>query len=108
MSGRRNLVIWSSSAAPARQRRIVRQGRRIRWRIRWRLRSGMLLAIIGVLRLARIARSRWEPMSLLAGAVLTMAGLTLPAVALFFAGLLVLIATLLRGIAHQTAKSSRL
>jgi hypothetical protein len=103
MPGRRNLVVWSSSAVPAQRRRTGRRGRRIRW---W-LRTGALLAVIGVLRLARTARTRWEPVSLLAGAVLTVAGLMMSTAAAFFAGLLVLIATLLKGIASQTARSPR-
>jgi hypothetical protein len=45
--------------------------------------------------------------SLLAGAVLTVAGLMMSTAAAFFAGLLVLIATLLKGIASQTARSPR-
>ena len=58
--------------------------------------------VLGVLRIARTARVRWEPVSLLAGVLLTMIGFALPAVAgAFLLGLLVLIVALLRGIRDQ-------
>jgi len=96
---RRNLVVWSSSGAP---------GGSWAWRparprrIRWWLRTGTLLALIGVMRLARAARARWEPVSLGAGAVLMVIGFTLPtAFVAFFLGMLVLVVTLLKGIASK-------
>ena len=92
--------MWSSSGSapggswawrPARPRRI-----------RWWLRTGTLLALIGVMRLARAARARWEPVSLGAGAVLMVIGFTLPtAFVAFFLGMLVLVVTLLKGIASK-------
>jgi hypothetical protein len=58
--------------------------------------------VIGVLRLARTTRTRWEPVSLLAGALLMAVGFTLPTAAgAFLLGLLVLIVTLLKGIREQ-------
>jgi uncharacterized membrane protein YdcZ (DUF606 family) len=96
---RGNLVLWSSSGTPdgswawrpARRRRI-----------RWWLRTGMLLVLIGVMRLARGTRARWEPVSLVAGAALAMIGFMVPAAAVaFFLGLLVLVVTLLKGIATK-------
>jgi hypothetical protein len=70
---RRDLVMWSQSArsvgrygAPPRTR-----ARRIR---RW-LRTGLLLTFVGLMALARAVWSRWRP--LLAGAVLTAAGVML-------------------------------
>jgi len=100
---RRNVVVWSSSAVPAG----LAAGRRgasrprIRW-LRWWLRTGALLAIIGVLRLARAVRDHWEPVLLGAGTVLTVTSIVLPAaVGAFFPGLLVLIVTLLRGVARN-------
>src|SRR5215469_805477 len=78
---RRSLVVWSSTVAPAGQswagrsrvgpsRAVPRRGgarpARLR-RIRWRLRTGALLMVLGALCLARAARVRWEPVSLLAG-----------------------------------------
>lgn len=99
---RRNVVVWSSSAilpggsagrGEARPARIKR--------IRWRLRVGALLAIIGVRWLARTTRARWEPVSLSAGTLLMVTGFLLFSAVAFFAGLLVLIVALLKGIASN-------
>ena len=58
--------------------------------------------VIGVLRIARTARTRWEPVSLLSGALLMVVGFMLPTAAVaFLLGLLVLIVTLLKGIRGQ-------
>ena len=103
--------MWSSTAAPAGQSRAAprragaprRRGARparLR-RIRWWLRTGALLTIIGVLRLARTARVRWEPVSLLAGVLIAVTGFALPASGLFMLGVLVLIVTLLKGLGAQ-------
>lgn len=103
---RRNLVVWSSTATAVGRSRGVPRPRgarpaRIR-RIRWWFRTGALLVVLGALRLARTARVRWEPVSLLAGALITVAGFAIPAVGwAFLLGLLVLIGTLLRGINGQ-------
>ena len=103
---RRNLVVWSSTAnAAGRSRGVSRRSgarpARIR-RIRWWFRTGALLMVLGALRLARTARVRWEPVSLLAGALITVAGFALPAIGwAILLGLLVLIGTLLRGINGQ-------
>jgi hypothetical protein len=99
---RRTLVLWSSSAVPA-GRSGGRGGprpRRPRPVRRW-LRIGVLLTVLGVLWLARTARTRWEPACLLGGTLLTVIGFVLPAIAVFYAGLLVLIVTLVKGIAKK-------
>ena len=71
-------------------------------RIRWRLRIGALLMVLGTLWLARTARVRWEPVSLLAGFLIAVTGFVLPAGGgIFMLGVLVLIATLLKGINAQ-------
>ena len=57
--------------------------------------------VLGVLRLARTARVRWEPVSLLAGVLIAVTGFALAAGGVFMLGLLVLIATLLKGINAQ-------
>jgi hypothetical protein len=97
---RGNLVIWSSSGVPdggSWARRPARPRR-----IRWWLRTGSLLALLGVVRLARTARIRWEPVSLGAGVTLVAIGFALPAAWLaFLFGLLVLAVTLLMGIATK-------
>jgi len=98
--------VWSSTAnAVGRSggvpRRTGARPARIR-RIRWWFRIGALLVALGALRLARTARVRWEPVSLLAGALITAAGFAIPAVGwAFFLGLLALIVTLLTGISRQ-------
>ena len=93
---RRNLVVWSSSGVPG-ESWAWRPARRRR--IRWWLRTGTLLALIAVVRLARAARTRWEPVSLGAGVTLVVIGFVLPAAWLaFLFGMLVLVVTLLKGI----------
>ncbi len=96
---RGNLVVWSSSRAP---------GGSWAWRparprrIRWWLRTGALLAVLGVVRLARIMRARWEPVFLGVGTALTVIGFVLPAAFVaFFLGILVLVVTLLKGVASK-------
>jgi hypothetical protein len=103
---RRNLVVWSSTAVAVGTSRTVPRRRaarpaRIR-RIRWWFRTGVLLTILGAVRLARAARVRWEPVFLLAGLLITVTGFALPAAGwAFFLGLLVMIVTLLKGIGGQ-------
>lgn len=73
---RRNLVVWSPYVGPADRygapglTRLARTRRIHRF-----IRTGALLTVIGLRRLARAVRPRWRP--LLAGAVLTMVGLML-------------------------------
>jgi hypothetical protein len=62
----------------------------------------VLLVVLGALWLARTARVRWEPVSLLVGSLITVAGFAIPAVGwAFLLGVFVLIGTLLRGINGQ-------
>ena len=71
-------------------------------RIRWWVRTGALLMILGVLRLGRTTRSRWEAVSLGVGVLLMVIGYLLPEVAgAFLLGLLVLCVALLKGIRQQ-------
>jgi hypothetical protein len=64
--------------------------------------------VLGALRLGRTTRTRWEPVSLLAGALLTVTGFMLPAVGgAFLLGLGVLIAALLKGIRDQRTADAR-
>jgi hypothetical protein len=94
---RRNLVIWSPSACRAGSGRglwFTRPARSVR--IRRRLRTGVLLALLGAMRLAAAARPRWRP--LLAGVVLTTAGVVLrsgPAGIVMIPGMLSLLSALL-------------
>jgi hypothetical protein len=94
---RRNLVVWSSSAVPGGS--WAWQPSRPR-RFRWWLRTSALLAVIGVMRLARATRVRWEPLALGVGAALAVIGFMFPAAFVaFLLGLLILVVTLLKGIA---------
>jgi hypothetical protein len=91
---RRTTVVWSSSARPG---RAARDGiRRVRRRSplrRW-LRIGALLAVIGVLRLSRIARAYPRPTISLAGTAITVAGISLPSEPVLIAGFVVLLLAL--------------
>jgi hypothetical protein len=72
---RRKLVVWSPSVGSAdrygapRLTRLARTRRIHRW-----IRTGAVLMVIGLMRLARAVRPRWRP--LLAGGVLTVVGVT--------------------------------
>ena len=85
-SRRRNLVVWTSSAGPA-----ARPGPRARprtTRIRRRVRTCALLALLGLISLARAVRA---PRLLLAGAVLTAAGIVLPSAMAVIVGTLIML-----------------
>jgi hypothetical protein len=94
---RKNLVVWNSSAGPPGvpvRRRIRRSQRRVQRRVqkgvlRRRIRTGALVAVIGLIRLARVVRARPGLAFLLAGALLSVAGNMLPSGAVFIAGMLV-------------------
>jgi hypothetical protein len=73
---RRNLAVWSPSVGPADRYSAPRLTRLARTRrIRSCIRTGALLTVIGLMRLARGLRPRWRP--LLAGTVLTVIGVML-------------------------------
>jgi hypothetical protein len=58
-------------------------------RIRWWLRTGVLLSVIGVQRFARTAaRTRWQPIFLVTGALFVVIGLTLRSSVAFLSGML--------------------
>jgi hypothetical protein len=91
---RRNLVVWRQSAGPAARYgglRLTRTRRIPRW-----IRAGTLLAVIGLVGLARGVRARWPPV--LAGVVLTTAGVIMrdsPASVVLIPGMLLLLHALL-------------
>ena len=90
-SRRRTIVASSSSSGHVARHgvHVVARSTRAR-RIRWWVRTGVLLAIIGVVRLARTARTYPRPALSLAGTAVAVAGLTLPSRAVLIAGFLVL------------------
>ena len=70
---RRNLVRWSPSAGSAGRYGVPKLARlALTRRIHRGIRTGALLMVIGLMRLARAVRLRWRP--LLAGGVLTVIG----------------------------------
>jgi hypothetical protein len=74
-SRRRDLVIWSLSASPADRYGDPRLTQPVRTRrTRRALRIGLLVTLVGAMRLARGVRHRWRP--LLGGAVLAAIGFT--------------------------------
>ena len=88
-SRRRTMVAWSSSSSGRVARHgvhVITRSTRAR-RIRWRVRTVVLLAIIGVLRLARTYP---RPALSLAGTAVTVAGITLPSGAVLVSGFVVL------------------
>ena len=95
-SGRRNLVVWNSSAGSADSTGVPRFRRHARTRrIHWWIRTGALFAVIGLMRLPRAVRTRWRPLLLLAGGGPTAAGIILSSGVTFLIGLLVLLLALL-------------
>src|SRR5947207_12080185 len=94
---RGNFVVLRASRCPDERGRglwFTRPARAVR--IRRRMRTGVLLAILGVMRLAAAMRPRWRP--LLAGVVLTVAGVVLrsgPAGIVMIPGMLFLWSALL-------------
>ena len=106
---RQNLVIWSSSARPGGRAHglgLMRPARSSRTR-RW-VRTGVLLAAIGLIRLGAAARPRWR--HLLAGAVLTVAGVVLrsgPVGLVMIPGMLFLVSALLVPAVPEAAGSRR-
>jgi len=106
-SRRRNLVVWHPPrggadrySAPSFPR--ITLARRIRW---W-LRTGALLSVIGIRRIARIVRCRWRPVFLVSGALLMVVGFELSSGAIFVPGLLVLLIGLLKGTEASQCRSA--
>jgi hypothetical protein len=95
-SHRQSLVVWTSSSGPAGGHGAQGFGRHARaGRVRGQIRTGALFAVIGLMRLAGAVRARRWAVLMLAGAVLTVAGITVPSGVTFVFGMLVL----LRGVA---------
>ena len=77
--------------------------------LRRRIRTGALIAIIGLVRLARVVRARPGLAFLLAGALLSVAGNMLPSGAVFIAGMLVFLrgAAVLLGVSEPRRPGGR-
>jgi len=94
-SRRRTMVVWSSSAARAARHSVQEVTRSPRSRrIRCWLRTGALLTIIGLIRLARVAGKYPRPALSLAGTAITVAGISVPSEAVLISGILVLLVAL--------------
>ena len=94
------VVVWSSSAAPHGSGAWRRSARPRR--MRRCLRIGVLLALIGVMRLARGTRAHWEPVLVGTGVVLAVIGYAVPAAFVaFLIGLVIMVVALLTGIAAK-------
>jgi hypothetical protein len=89
------MVVWSSSVrrpdltVPRRTRQRRRRELRRRGELRRRIRTGTLVAYIGLIRLARLVRTRPGVAFLLAGALVVVAGNILPSGAAIIAGMLI-------------------
>jgi hypothetical protein len=100
---RRQIVVWTSSGGSADRPLARRTSRPARMRrLRWWTRVGVLLATIGLARLAGRARTRWPTMLVLAGALVTVAGILLPNAAVLVPGMLVFLAGVLSPADHDT------
>jgi hypothetical protein len=77
--------------------------------LRRRIRTGALIAIIGLVRLARVVRARPGLAFLLAGVLLSVAGNVLPSGAVFIAGMLVFLrgAAVLLGVSEPRRPGGR-
>src|ERR1700749_564366 len=91
-SHRRSAMVWSSPGG-----RADRHGLPTFRRIRWWFRTGALLAVIGITRLARGMRARWRSVFYVTGAGLIVVGVVLPSGAALVSGILVMLIALLKG-----------
>lgn len=97
-SHRRSVMVWSSPGGRADRYGLptftgMARSRRIRW---W-FRTGALLAVIGITRLARGMRARWRSVFYVTGAALIVVGVVLPSGAALVPGILVVLIALLKG-----------
>ena len=104
---RRNLVVWNPSLGVADRYGTPNFPRiTLTRRFQWWLRTGALLSVIGIRRLARIVRSRWRPVFLVSGGLLIVVGFELSSSAVFVPGLLVLLVGLLKGNGASDGRSA--
>jgi hypothetical protein len=95
-SRRRDLVVWGGSGRQVGWHgvpRPVRAGRIRRW-----FRIGSLFTFIGLRHAVRVLRAHWQPVFITAGGVLMVVGFfVIAADAVFYTGLLIMLAGLLKG-----------
>ena len=97
-SHRKSLMAWSPPGGRADRYGVPAFTRLARpRRIRWLFRTGALLAVIGITRLARGMRARWRSVFFVTGAALLVVGVILPSGAAFVPGLVLLLVGLLKG-----------
>ena len=97
-SHRRSLMVWSPPGGPADRYGALAFTRRARPRpIRWWLRTGALLTVIGITRIARAMRTRWRSVFTVSGGLLLVIGFMLPNGGAVVVGLIVVLFALLRG-----------
>ncbi len=83
-SHRRDLLLWSLSTPAGKSRATSPVRPR---RLRWWLRTGALLSVVGI---RRLARTRWQPIFLATGALIFVIGLMLRSSVAFVSGMLVI------------------
>ena len=106
-SHRRSLMSWTPSDGRTDGYGVPAFTRPARPRpIRWWFRTGALLAVIGITRLARITRARWRSVFLVAGALLAIIGVALSSAAAFVPGLLVLLVGLAGGAGRSHCRTA--
>ena len=106
-SHRRSLMIWTPPGGrtdrygvPA-VTRLARPGPIRRW-----FRTGALLTVLGIRRLARAMRERWGSVFLVAGTLLVIIGMALSSAGALVPGLLVLLVGLARGAGRSHCRSA--
>jgi hypothetical protein len=101
-----DLVVWGASARQAGRYGTARpvHARRVR---RW-FRTGAWLAVLGITRLAHVARARWRPVLVVSGGLVAMAGgpCLLSNAAVFYPGLLMFLVGLLKGTGRPHCQSA--
>ena len=106
-SHRRRLMIWTPPGGRTDGYGVPAFTRLPRPRpIRRCLRTGALLAVVGITRLARTMRARWGSLFLIAGTLLVIIGITLSSAGAFVPGLLVLLVGLTRGVERSHCRAA--